>query len=116
MFVALQVLHTTVRYGNPMLRGLGILVYVAFRYEFSFAVGAVVAVLHDVLMSMGFFFISGRELSAPIVAAVLTIIGFSINDTIVIFDRECDGVTSIVLEMVIDEWTGRCRAAGRHAR
>ena len=70
-----------------LLALFGILVYVAFRYEFSFAVGAVAAVVHDVLMSMGFFFISGRELSAPIVAAVLTIIGFSINDTIVIFDR-----------------------------
>jgi SecD/SecF fusion protein len=65
----------------------GVLVYVAMRYEFSFAVAAVVAVLHDVLMAMGWFFLSGRELSAPIVAAVLTIIGFSINDTIVIFDR-----------------------------
>jgi SecD/SecF fusion protein len=65
----------------------GILVYVAFRYEFSFAVGAVIAILHDILMTMGWFFLSGRELSAPIVAAVLTIIGFSINDTIVIFDR-----------------------------
>jgi SecD/SecF fusion protein len=65
----------------------GILIYVAVRYEFSFAVAAVVAVIHDVLMTMGWFFLSGRELSAPIVAAVLTIIGFSINDTIVIFDR-----------------------------
>ncbi len=65
----------------------GILLYVALRYEFSFSVGAVLAVLHDVLMTLGIFFISGRQLSAPIVAAVLTIIGFSINDTIVIFDR-----------------------------
>ncbi|MCP5527545.1 MAG: protein translocase subunit SecD [Verrucomicrobiales bacterium] len=70
-----------------LLALFGILIYVAFRYEFSFAVGAVVAVIHDVLMTMGWFFLSGRELSAPIVAAVLTIIGFSINDTIVIFDR-----------------------------
>jgi SecD/SecF fusion protein len=65
----------------------GILVYVALRYEFSFSVGAVVAVIHDVLMTIGIFFLSGRQLSAPMVAAVLTIIGFSINDTIVIFDR-----------------------------
>jgi preprotein translocase SecF subunit len=65
----------------------GILIYVAFRYEFTFAIGAVVAIIHDILMTMGIFFLSGRELSAPIVAAVLTIIGFSINDTIVIFDR-----------------------------
>ncbi len=65
----------------------GILIYVAFRYEYSFAVGAVIAVLHDVLLTGGLFFLSGRELNAPIVAAILTIIGFSINDTIVIFDR-----------------------------
>jgi len=65
----------------------GILLYVAMRYEFSFSVGAVLAVIHDVLMTLGIFFLSGRQLSAPIVAAILTIIGFSINDTIVIFDR-----------------------------
>ena len=70
-----------------LLAMFGILVYVAFRYEFSFAVGAVVAIIHDILMTMGWFFLSGRQLSAPIVAAILTIIGFSINDTIVIFDR-----------------------------
>jgi len=64
-----------------------ILIYVAFRYEFSFAVAAVMAIFHDVFMTLGWFFLSGRELSAPMVAAVLTIIGFSINDTIVIFDR-----------------------------
>ncbi|MGA2747634.1 MAG: protein translocase subunit SecD [Verrucomicrobiota bacterium] len=65
----------------------GILIYVAFRYEFSFSVGAVLAVIHDVLMTLGIFFLAGKQLSAPIVAAILTIIGFSINDTIVIFDR-----------------------------
>ncbi|MEI7733519.1 MAG: protein translocase subunit SecD [Verrucomicrobiota bacterium] len=65
----------------------GILVYLAFRYEFSFAFGAVIAIFHDIFMTLGWFFLSGRELSAPIVAAVLTIIGFSVNDTVVIFDR-----------------------------
>ena len=70
-----------------MLALFGILVYVAFRYEFSFAVGAVIAIIHDVLMTLGWFFLTDRELSAPMVAAILTIIGFSINDTIVIFDR-----------------------------
>jgi len=72
---------------STLLALFGILVYVAFRYEFSFAVGAVVAIVHDVLITLAWFFLSGRELSAPIVAAILTIIGFSINDTIVIFDR-----------------------------
>ncbi len=70
-----------------MLALFGILVYVAFRYEYSFAIGAVIAILHDVAMTGGWFFLTGRELNAPIVAAALTIIGFSINDTIVIFDR-----------------------------
>jgi SecD/SecF fusion protein len=70
-----------------LLAMFGILIYVAFRYEFSFAVAAVIAIIHDILMTMGWFFLTGRQLNAPIVAAVLTIIGFSINDTIVIFDR-----------------------------
>ncbi|MGN6552426.1 MAG: protein translocase subunit SecD [Verrucomicrobiota bacterium] len=70
-----------------LLALFGILIYVAFRYEFSFAVGAVVAILHDILMTLGLYFLSGKELNATTVAAVLTIIGFSINDTIVIFDR-----------------------------
>lgn len=70
-----------------LLAMFGILVYVAFRYEFIFAIGAVVAILHDVLMTLGWYFLVGRELNATTVAAVLTIIGFSINDTIVIFDR-----------------------------
>jgi SecD/SecF fusion protein len=64
-----------------------ILVYVAFRYEFSFAVGAVVAIIHDLFMTSGWFFLTGREMSGPFVAAMLTIVGFSINDTVVIFDR-----------------------------
>jgi SecD/SecF fusion protein len=64
-----------------------ILAYVAFRYEFSFAVGAVVAVIHDVFMTIGCYCLAGREFNATTVAAVLTIIGFSMNDTIVIFDR-----------------------------
>ncbi len=78
-----------------LLSLFGILIYVAFRYEFSFAVGAVVAVLHDVLMTIGIYCLTGlfhegglgRQFNATFIAALLTIIGFSINDTIVIFDR-----------------------------
>ncbi len=70
-----------------LLALFGILIYVAMRYEFSFAVGAVLAIIHDILMTMGWFCLSGREFSALTVPAILTIIGFSINDTIVIFDR-----------------------------
>jgi SecD/SecF fusion protein len=65
----------------------GILVYVAFRYELSFAVAAIIAIIHDILMTAGWFFLTNGQMSAPWVAAMLTIIGFSINDTIVIFDR-----------------------------
>jgi len=74
-----------------LLSMFGILLYVSLRYEFSFAVAAVIAVLHDVLLAIGCYCvanaISGREFNATVVAAVLTIIGFSINDKIVIFDR-----------------------------
>ena len=70
-----------------LLSLFGILVYVAFRYEFSFAVGAVLAVIHDVLMTIGLYCLFGRQFNATTVAAILTIIGFSTNDTIVIFDR-----------------------------
>ncbi|MCS1412107.1 MAG: hypothetical protein M2R45_05310 [Verrucomicrobia subdivision 3 bacterium] len=72
---------------SVVLALFGILFYVALRYEFSFAIGAVLAVIHDILMTLGWFFLTGRELNAPMVAAILTVIGFSINDTIVIFDR-----------------------------
>ncbi|HNQ88478.1 MAG TPA: protein translocase subunit SecD [Verrucomicrobiota bacterium] len=70
-----------------LLSMFGILVYVAFRYEFSFAVGAVFALVHDMLMTTGMYFLFDYQLSGPFVAAILTIVGFSINDTIVIFDR-----------------------------
>jgi SecD/SecF fusion protein len=70
-----------------LLAMFGILVYVAFRYEVTFAVGAVIAIIHDIFMTLGCYFLVGKELNATTVAAVLTIIGFSINDTIVIFDR-----------------------------
>jgi len=70
-----------------LLAMFGILVYVAFRYEFSFAVGAVIGLVHDIFMTTGCYFLAGRQMNATTVAALLTIIGFSINDTIVIFDR-----------------------------
>jgi SecD/SecF fusion protein len=70
-----------------LLAMFGMLIYVAFRYEFSFAIGAVVAIIHDLLMTTGWYFLAGHQMNATTVAALLTIIGFSINDTIVIFDR-----------------------------
>lgn len=64
-----------------------IMIYVAFRFQFKFAVGAVVALIHDVIVTLGFFSLTGMEFNLNVLAAVLTIIGYSINDTIVIFDR-----------------------------
>ena len=58
-----------------------------FRFEFSFAIGAIVAVIHDILITIGIFCLLGNELSMPIIAALLTIVGYSVNDTIVVFDR-----------------------------
>ncbi|MEO5617653.1 MAG: protein translocase subunit SecF [Candidatus Eisenbacteria bacterium] len=71
-----------------VLTSLGaILLYVGFRYEFKFALGAVVALFHDVIVTLGVLCFTGREVSLTVVAALLTIAGFSINDKIVVFDR-----------------------------
>jgi preprotein translocase SecF subunit len=71
-----------------ILTSLGaILLYVGIRYEFKFALGGVVALFHDVLITLGALMFTGREVSLTVVAALLTIAGYSINDTIVVFDR-----------------------------
>ncbi|MCE9627654.1 MAG: protein translocase subunit SecF [Candidatus Eisenbacteria bacterium] len=71
-----------------VLTSLGaILLYVGFRYEFKFALGGVLALFHDVLVTLGALMLTGREVSLTVVAALLTIAGYSINDTIVVFDR-----------------------------
>ena len=64
-----------------------ILVYVAFRFEFGYGMGAVVSTVHDVLITIGFFVLFDRQFNAAMVAAILLIVGYSINDTIVVFDR-----------------------------
>ena len=66
---------------------VGILIYVAFRFRFSFAVGAVVATVHDLLITLAFLAFFRYDLSLNVIAAILTITGYSVNDTIVIFDR-----------------------------
>jgi SecD/SecF fusion protein len=73
---------------------LGILIFVTFRFELSFAVGAIVALLHDVLITVGVFSLLGREMTLTMVGAVLTIAGYSINDTIVVYDRIREGLAS----------------------
>lgn len=64
-----------------------ITIYVSFRFDFSFALGATIALLHDLIITIGFIGIARIEPSIPVVAAVLTLLGYSINDTIIIFDR-----------------------------
>ena len=71
---------------------IGILFYVTLRFEFSFAIGAVVALVHDVVITLGIFSLIGGELSLVMVGAILTIAGYSINDTIVVFDRIREGL------------------------
>jgi SecD/SecF fusion protein len=73
---------------------LGILIFVTFRFELSFAVGAIVALLHDVIITVGVFSLLHRELTLTMVGAVLTIAGYSINDTIVVYDRIREGLAS----------------------
>lgn len=66
---------------------LGILIYVGFRFEWRFAVGGVLAMLHDPILVVGFFAISREEFSLTVIAALLVIMGYSLNDTVVVFDR-----------------------------
>ena len=66
---------------------LGILVYVSWRFEFRFAVGAIVALMHDVIITLGAFSVFNKEIDLPIIAAFLAIIGYSLNDTIIVYDR-----------------------------
>ncbi len=66
---------------------LGILIYISLRFRFRFAVAAIIALIHDVAITVGLFSILNREVSLTIIAALLTIVGYSLNDTIVVFDR-----------------------------
>lgn len=64
-----------------------ILIYVMWRFEFKYSIGAIAALIHDVTITMGVFSVLNIEISAPIIAALLTIVGYSLNDTIVVYDR-----------------------------
>lgn len=72
---------------------VGILLYIAFRYDWTYAAGAVVAVFHDVLITLAFFSVFQWEISLTVMAALLTLVGFSVNDSIVIFDRIRENLT-----------------------
>ncbi len=74
--------------GLAMLYALiGILIYVSLRFEYRFAIGSVVALVHDVIITLGFFSLARIEFDLTVLAAILAIIGYSLNDTIVVFDR-----------------------------
>ncbi len=66
---------------------LGMLIYIAFRFRPIYGIAAIIALFHDVFITLGFFSLTGREISLTVVAALLTLVGYSINDSIVIFDR-----------------------------
>ena len=74
--------------GLALLLALGlVMLYIGFRFQFKFAVGAVGALIHDVIITLGFFSITGMEFDLTVLAALLAVIGYSLNDTIVVFDR-----------------------------
>jgi preprotein translocase subunit SecF len=66
---------------------IAVLIYISWRFEFAFALGAVVALFHDVTLAMGIYLVLGKQVNMGTLAAVLTIVGYSVNDTIIIFDR-----------------------------
>jgi preprotein translocase subunit SecF len=91
-----QVESVTPKVGNELYRDgaisialamLGIAVYIWFRFEWQFGVGALVTLVHDVCMTLGFFAVTRMEFDLNVVAAILTIVGYSLNDTVVIYDR-----------------------------
>ena len=77
-----------------LLAILGILVYVAFRFEWRFAVASIVALVHDISLALGAITLVGLDVNLDVLAALLTILGYSLNDTIIVFDRIREGVTN----------------------
>ena len=74
---------------------IGMLIYIGIRFKFGFGISAVITLAHDVLVTITIFAISGREMNLPVIAAILTIVGYSLNDTIVIFDRVRDNIKAL---------------------
>ncbi len=76
---------------------IGIVIYISWRFEFQYAIAAIIALIHDVMVTMGAFSVMDKEFTLVVVAAFLTIIGYSLNDTIVVFDR------------IRENWLRRCK-------
>lgn len=70
----------------------GMLLYIGFRFKFAYGISAILTLSHDVLVTLGIFSLTNREINLPVIAAILTIVGYSLNDTIVIFDRIRDNL------------------------
>jgi preprotein translocase subunit SecF len=70
-----------------LLAAIGMLIYLSFRFEYRFATVAVLAVLHDTLIVLGIFALLAKEINSPFIASILTVVGYSVNNTIVIFDK-----------------------------
>ena len=77
-----------------LLAIIGILIYVAFRFEWRFAVASIVALIHDISIALGAITLVGLDVNLDVLAALLTILGYSLNDTIIVFDRIREGVTN----------------------
>ena len=88
-FVGPQVSGELVRDGilAVTLAVAAVLIYIWFRFEWQFGLGAVIALVHDVVLTIGFFSLTGLEFNLSIIAAILTIVGYSLNDTVVVYDR-----------------------------
>jgi len=71
---------------------IGMLLYIGIRFKYAYGVSAIITLAHDVLITLGIFSLTGRELNLPVIAAILTLVGYSLNDTIVIFDRVRDNI------------------------
>ena len=96
-----------------LLAILGILIYVAFRFEWRFAVASIVALVHDISLALGAITLVGLDVNLDVLAALLTILGYSLNDTIIVFDRIREGVTksrNIELAETINESVTRTLA------
>ncbi len=74
---------------------IGMLIYIGIRFKFAYGASAILTLAHDVTVTLGIFSITNREINLPVVAAVLTIVGYSLNDTIVVFDRVRDNLRSL---------------------
>jgi preprotein translocase subunit SecF len=81
---------------------IGMLIYLWFRFELIYGVAAVVAVFHDTLITIGFFSLTNQEITLTVIAAILTLVGYSMNDTIVVFDRIRENLASNRREKLAD--------------